>query len=488
MILLLLLACPDPADTDKPGDSGPGDTSIPDEETVDVVIIGGGPAGLAAAIEAYEAGARAVVLEREGSPGGAAMWASGLMLFSGTPAQEEAGVTDSPEILLGEWASFTGGDPADPWVSYFAENNVPLVYDWLADRGVSWFAPIPDPSAGTIARIHEVEGGGPALIDALATSLPEGVLRLNAEATTLTEDGVEWGPVGSEARYMLRAGAVVVATGGFMHDLDRVREAAPQLESVTLLYDSWPGSDGNGLDMLVGLGASTENLDAIGLYSHATADLDESGTAVPVLFAGTTMWVDTSGARFADEYETNSFVTGSVLAALPGGMAWVIADSDTVGLGVGTEGFGNTYTIEDLLDAGAAYSADDLDTLAGLISVDAAAMQASADQLNAYVNDGAVDPFREAGAAADALDHPPYYAVPIRPSVAKGFGGVDVDLSGHVLDTDGVAMPHVYAAGEVAGMAGGTLVGEYGFTGSLSAVILGGRVAGLAAAEDALEP
>lgn len=487
-MILFLLGCPDSSSTDKPGDSGPGDTSIPDEETVDVVIIGGGPAGLAAAIEAYEAGARAVVLEREGAPGGAAMWASGLMMFSGTPAQEELGITDSPEILLGEWESITGGDPTDPWVTYFAENNVSLVYDWLADRGVTWFDPMPDPSAGTTARIHEVDGGGPALVDALATSLPEGVLRLNAEATELIDGGVLWGPVGSEAQYTLRAGAVVVATGGFMHDLDRVREVAPELESVDVLYDSWPGSDGNGLDKLLGLGASTENLGAVGLYAHAMADPDGSGNAVPVLYAGATMWVDASGARFADEYETNSFFTGSVLASLPGAMAWVIADADLVGQGVGTEGFGNVYTIEELLESGAALSADDLDTLAGLIAVDPVAMQASADQLNAYVNEGAEDPFREAGAPADALDHPPYYAVQIRPSAAKGFGGVDVDLSGHVLDTDGVAMEHVYAAGEVAGMAGGTLVGDYGFTGSLSAVILGGRVAGLAAAEDALAP
>lgn len=498
-MLLLLFGCPqadptdsgkvgDTADSTDPGDSEDSDTSIPEDEVVDVIVIGGGPAGLAAAIEASRAGAKTVLLERAGSAGGAAMWASGLMLFSGTPAQAALGITDSPEILLGEWASFTGGDPTDTWVEFFAENNVAMVYDWLEGMGVSWYEPMPDPSAGEIARIHEVEGGGPALVGELVEELPEGLVRLNAEATALIDGGVEWTPVDSGHTYTLHAGAVVIATGGFMHDLDRVRLAAPELASSTLLYDSWPDSDGNGLDMLTELGASTQNLGAIGLYGHAIADPDGSYNAVPVLFAGTSMWVDADGARFADEYEINSFMTGSLLSTLPEGLAWCVADQDSVGVGVGVSGFGNTYTIEELLDAGEAVSAGDLDTLGGLIGVDLLTFQASAEQFNAYALEGAEDPWREPGAPADALDQPPFYAVTLRPSVAKGFGGIDVDLSGRVLDADGVAMEHVYAAGELAGMAGGSLVGDYGFTGSLSAVILGGRVAGLAAATDALTP
>jgi predicted oxidoreductase len=77
-------------------------------------------------------------------------------------------------------------------------------------------------------------------------------------------------------------------------------------------------------------------------------------------------------------------------------------------------------------------------------------------------------------------------ALPIAVSVAKGFGGVDVDLDGRVLDTDLAPIPGLYACGELTGMAGGTLVGDAGFTGSLTAVVLGGRVAGRAAANEAL--
>jgi predicted oxidoreductase len=80
----------------------------------------------------------------------------------------------------------------------------------------------------------------------------------------------------------------------------------------------------------------------------------------------------------------------------------------------------------------------------------------------------------------------PFVAMPVGVTVAKGFGGVDVDLDGAVLDGDGARIAGLYAAGELTGMAGGTLVGERGFTGSLTAVLLGGRTAGAAAAREAL--
>ena len=81
---------------------------------------------------------------------------------------------------------------------------------------------------------------------------------------------------------------------------------------------------------------------------------------------------------------------------------------------------------------------------------------------------------------------PPFYALPVAVTLAKGFGGIDTDLLGRVLDTDGEPIPGLYAAGELTGMAGGSLVGDYGFTGSLSAVVLGGRLAGGYAAAEAL--
>jgi predicted oxidoreductase len=368
------------------------------------------------------------------------------MMFTGTPEQEAIGVSDSPEQLLEEWPELTGGDPTDEWVTYFAENNVAEVHDWLTDLGVPWDEPFVDASGGAIARIHGVIGGGPTLIDALQAALPEGVLRTEAEATGLLEEdgeivGVTWAPTGTGFDYTIHASTVVIATGGFMHDLDRVRLAAPELAEVPLLYDSWEGSDGNGLDLLEVYAPAEQNLGAVGLYGHAMAEPDGTQKAVPILFADTSMWVDPTGARFCDEYETNSFVTGTIVASQPDPRAWVVGDADNIGVGVGSPDLGNTYTIEELLASGDAYTADDLDSLAALLGVDSATFSASVEQFNAYAMDGAEDPFRTPDGVANALDVPPYYAVLLQPSAAKGFGGIDVDLSGRVLGEDGEVLP-----------------------------------------------
>jgi predicted oxidoreductase len=73
------------------------------------------------------------------------------------------------------------------------------------------------------------------------------------------------------------------------------------------------------------------------------------------------------------------------------------------------------------------------------------------------------------------------------PVAAKAFGGVDVDLEGRVIDVEGQSIPGLFAAGELTGMAGGSLVNEWGFAGSLTAVILSARHAGDAAGDEALE-
>jgi predicted oxidoreductase len=118
------------------------------------------------------------------------------------------------------------------------------------------------------------------------------------------------------------------------------------------------------------------------------------------------------------------------------------------------------------------------------MGVDATRLQASVQGFNDWY-EGAPDEFRTSSVGAP-LQTPPFHSVEVSVSVAKGFGGVDVDLDGRVLNAAGGPIPGLYAGGELTGMIGGSIVGEYGFTGSLTAVVLGGRVAGAHAAAEAL--
>lgn len=457
-----------------------------------VVIVGAGVAGLAAAVEARANGVEVVVLEREVETIGGAANAAALMLFSGSSEQAAAGITDSPEQLLVEWPDFTGGDVTDEWVRYFAEHNVPDSHDWLAGMGLVWGPPFPDNSAGSTARIHLIQGGGEALAQLLYNQLPSGTVRMGTEATSLLQDdrgqfnGVAWRDVetGETGRTMGRA--VVVATGGFGWDLDRVRQIRPELEDIVLTRAAWTGSDGNGLDMLQTVGATTQNLDAVGLYSHASRCPDEDTMEMRVPFLFDVPWVNALGMRFVDEGRQNDFRTAEAIVD-NGGAAWMIFDPMFT-----TEAFDcapdtaaeRFFAVADLVAQGFAAEGDDLAELADGMGVDPAALTADVEGYNEAVRNNGGDAWRETMKDARPVDQPPYYAMPVAVSVAKMFGGIDVDLDGQVLDTTNRPMPGLYAAGELTGMAGGSLVGDAGFTGSLSAVVLGGRVAGAHAATD----
>ena len=81
--------------------------TLPEEETFDVVVVGSGAAGLAAALEARKAGAEVIVLEKMGSIGGNSVISQGLAAVPGTPQQSEAGIGDNPELMFNDLIKVT---------------------------------------------------------------------------------------------------------------------------------------------------------------------------------------------------------------------------------------------------------------------------------------------------------------------------------------------------------------------------------------------
>lgn len=463
-------------------------------EVVDVVIVGAGPAGLAAAIEATEAGAVVAVLEREAVVGGALPFSGSLMLMAGTPEQAEAGIEDSPEMLLSEWEAMTGGDPGDPWVRAFAERTVPDVHDWLIDLGLPIvLGPENDAASGKVRRVHATSPGDD-VVQTLVAALPEGVVRLERAVDTLVEQdgrivGVRWH--GEHQQGEIRAAATVMATGGFLRDLDRVRAARPDLDDVALLFGSGPGADGQGLGLLERLGAVSRNTAAIALYLHGAEDPFDPGEEVCVSCTPEGIWLDTEGRRFTDDSASNSMAAAED-ALEAGGSAWLLVDGPVIAncrfhLSLHTSEQSEERSIQEFVDGGSAFQADDLAFLANAIGADEQILTDTVAAFNAYAAGEADDPWRQSDHAPPAaIDESPFTAIRLQPSVSKQFGGVAVDQAGRVLDAGGAPLHGLYAAGELTGMAGGSLVGHTGFTGSLSAVLLSGRIAGIAATEEAL--
>lgn len=466
---------------------------------VDVLVVGGGAAGLTAAIEAEEAGASVLVVERADQTGGSLRYGATVMLFSGTSIEASLGIEDSPEELLAEWPDFTGGDPDDPWVQTFAEDNVSEVFEWLEARDVRFGMSLGiDESGGAVRRLHPIADGSDTMADTLTTRVGSANIWLNTEAQGLwfypgvAMRGVAVEDLSTGETGWVRARSVVMATGGFLRNLSLVAAADPTLDASALWFSCGPEADGSGHELLAALGARWDNPSAIGLYAHGLPDTRTSGEELLLNPMASMVMVNEAGERFLNESQQNSFHNGRAVVEQDDQVAWAVFDAtvkDDLVIVDPMELPGESGVLPsdaELEAAGYLASADTVADLATTIGVDGDALSAELETYNAEIASGSLDPWWGTPLTGTALETAPYYAIRVAPVVAKAFGGIDVDLTGRVLLEDGTTQPGLYAAGELTGMAGGSLVGDYGFTGSLSAVVLGARIAGGSAADYAI--
>ena len=104
----------------------------------DIAIVGAGAAGVAAGIEARDAGARAIVFEQSADLGGAAIISGGGCLIVGSPLQKEKGIQDTPDLAFKDWMAW-GGPSADAvWARYYIEHTLHDLYHWAEGFGVKW--------------------------------------------------------------------------------------------------------------------------------------------------------------------------------------------------------------------------------------------------------------------------------------------------------------------------------------------------------------
>src|SRR5205807_4038446 len=96
----------------------------------DVAIVGAGAAGIAAGIEARDAGARAIAFERDAKPGGAAIISGGGCFIVGSPLQEQHGIHDTPDLAFSDWITWGGPSADEVWARYYIEHTLHDLYHW----------------------------------------------------------------------------------------------------------------------------------------------------------------------------------------------------------------------------------------------------------------------------------------------------------------------------------------------------------------------
>jgi succinate dehydrogenase/fumarate reductase flavoprotein subunit len=231
----------------------------------DVVIVGGGGTGLAAAIEARVLGRDVVLIEKNPQLGGSTAWSVGSVTASATPHQLRKGINDGPEDHWRDMAAFNGDldarDNAD-LRRLFAE-AMPDTFQWLLDHGVRFYGPMPEPPHQK-PRMHNVLPNSRAFITHLARAARRaGVaiecgVRANALAV---EDGrvfaVDGETEDGSRRYQARS--IVLATGDFTSDPElKARYMGPQEAKIDGVNIT---ATGDGQKLAVSIGARIVNGD-----------------------------------------------------------------------------------------------------------------------------------------------------------------------------------------------------------------------------------
>ena len=303
----------------------------------DVLIIGGGLAGIVTALEALRGGKRVILVDRDTPErlGGLALWAFGGMALVGTPLQAKKKIPDTPEIALRDWIRFGELDPLDhwplQWAKYYVERSRAEVHDWLLDEGVKFMPAVNWVERGrfgdgnSLPRYHIVWGTSRGLTQCLIAAMREagqgGRLRILHRHRVLALEHAAGRLAGAQAideetgaTLRLEAPVVVLATGGLNGAHDEVRANWPRDRPMpaTMLNGAHPFADGAmHRQVAAQLGGRITHAGEMWNYAagfaHPYPHFDGHGlSAIPCKSA---LWLDHRGRRIGPEPLVTGFDT-----------------------------------------------------------------------------------------------------------------------------------------------------------------------------------
>jgi hypothetical protein len=300
----------------------------------DVAIIGGGGAGIPAAIEVARAGAKALVLEGAAECGGTAAISGGGCCIVGTPLQKSQGINDTPDMAFEDWINWGGGQADEVWARYYLEHSLHDLYHWADRCGVRW-VDLKFQEGNRVLRWHRPDNNGLGLMTALiktAEAMPNITIMKSTKAGKLiTKDGRVAGLTATKENqtWDIHSKTVVVATGGFNSNLDMVLEHRPEFKNFRVMEGSGFGAKGEGHTMIRELGGYFTHMDCIWFYVYATPDYRDPKQRRGLVFRMVPgyIWFNQQGRRFHNESLTGGASATPTLLAQTPPHAWAIADT-----------------------------------------------------------------------------------------------------------------------------------------------------------------
>jgi fumarate reductase flavoprotein subunit len=482
-----------------------------------IIVVGAGGAGLAAAVAAAEMGANVIGLERHTRPGGNTALAIGFFAAE-SPAQKRA-LIDAPRDHLFKRAISYAHLRINPRVLRAFIDKSGDTVRWLEEKGLRIEKVIPlylnqSPLTWHIPAVMGNKPGGAMIIEVLTDKCTDLGVRLlcGVRAKKILTDGsggicgVRVAIQGRE--FEIKSKSVILATGGYGGNKDLLKKYYPFYQE-DMRCIGVPNM-GDGLILATEVGAATEGLGVLqlsGLYVRTRASITIKGpkpreisfSLSAIAWEPYTVWVNKKGERFIDEIVANNhFESGNVLPMQPDAVAYALIDSKIV-QGISECGLivGLRANLEDqrsglpglenqlhlAAEKGEVKISNSWDDIAHWIGVAPPILKATIEEYNACCDTGYDRLFAKDRQYLIPLRNPPYYALRAHSDFLGTIGGIKINEYMEVVDNRGDRIPGLYTAGVDAGGWAGDTYYANNAGGTLGFALNSGRIAGENAAK-----
>lgn len=432
----------------------------------DIAIVGGGAAGLCAAIEASGRGRSVIIIEKRKSTGGNIGFTEG-MFANGSELQKQAGIQPVPaaDIVEEELIYTNYRCSAALWLDYVNHSAENIA--WLSEHGVKFSGVSNYRDISSFPCFHWWENriGGTAA-KALSDSVEKAGVKilLGTRAYKLiTEDGKVTGVLAEKTdsgdKYCISAKAVLIATGGSSANTALFEKLTGFDASLT--QGKAPDNTGDGIEMAFSIGAAKTSTAFLGKARPVGYPIGAQislGTCFQPLLN-----VNEEGVRYvAEDLQMKKLTALSNNALMAQKATFVLLDSENAAMlmrdGI-INGFLNFFKgdpvpklREELDEAadrndGAVYRADTLEELAEKMGVPACNLVRTVSRYNELCDKGCDEDYKKSPEYLFPVRVPPFFAVHQGMEILTTIGGIDVDLNNRVLDEKGKIIPGLYAAG-----------------------------------------
>lgn len=436
---------------------------------VDSVVVGGGAAGLAAALRLHEKGQKVVLIEKRGFIGGAISISGGNQIVPGSKLQKQLGVEDdSPAKVIEDFKNNGDGSNVDHLLELLA-TEVGATTDWLSE-----YVDVEFDLADGLHNLPEYQvnrelaytGGGAQFAATVREKIRDEKIEVlySTEVKEIKSDqnGGVCGVVAVKDNgktYIIVADSVILATGGYGNNKELLTE---ELQSV--LYYGPTSSTGAGILLTdnEAINAQTINMEKGKIYPNGIEI--EKGRAKSTIGGNIAvlpkngLLVNTKGQRVTDERASNNEVLQAQLAQ-EDSMLYLLLDQKHFTIFVNEIGEGgiNEVDVQAYLkqpddQAPQFIKGDSLEELSKKAGMEADSLENTVERYNKFVEQGEDEDFgRELQFLKETIGAGPYYLVEQKPRFATTLGGLKVTENLQVLNKEDEIIPNLFAVGEAAG-------------------------------------